>query len=96
MPGAHREDDLRFCAAETIVVGQNTVKVNSKLWAVEDDPNSHGAGELVAVYGAKNVRINNKLVICAIGDEAKPDNALHPVPPTDPETSSPNVFVYGS
>jgi uncharacterized Zn-binding protein involved in type VI secretion len=95
MPGAHREDDSRFCGALTIVEGQGTVKVNSKLWAVDGDPETHGHGELVAVYGAKNVRINGILVICAVGDIAKPDDALHPLPPTDPKEASTDTFVYG-
>lgn len=96
MPGAHRENDLRFCGATTIVNGQSSVWVNSKLWAVEDDPETHGNGQLVAVYGKKNVYINRKHVICAIGDEGLPDDAGHPLPSTDPEEHSSDVFVYGS
>lgn len=94
MPGAHRYNDQRFCSARTIVVGQDSVFVNGRLWAVEDDPETHGNGELIAVYGSRNVYINNKLVICAVGDRAWPDNANHPVPPTDPAEASSDVFVY--
>jgi len=95
MPGAHRDEDLRFCSALTTVTNQNDVYVNNKLWAVEGDPETHGNGQLIAVYGEKNVYIHGKHVICAVGDQAQPDDANHPPPPTDPETASPNVFVYG-
>lgn len=94
MPGAHRHGDSRFCGATTIVSGQSTVKVNGKLWAVAGDENTHGAGNLIPVYGAKNVRINGKLVICAVGDLAAGDNFLHPIPPTDPSGHATNVRVY--
>lgn len=96
IPGAHRQDDLRFCGATTIVVNQPNVYVNSKLWAVEGDPETHGNGDLIAVYGQKNVYIKGKHVICAIGDQADPDAANHPPPPTDPEGHSADVFVYGN
>lgn len=94
MPGAHRQDDSRFCGATTIVSGQGNVRCNGKLWAVDGDQNTHGGGALAAVYGAKNVKINGKLVICAVGDIAGGDNAFHPVPPTDPLGHSTNVRVY--
>lgn len=94
MPGAHRDADLRFCTALTTVIGQNNVFVNGKLWAVENDPETHGHGELIAVTGQRNVYINRKLVICAVGDKAYPDDAMHPYPPTDPQQHSDNVFVY--
>ena len=94
MPGAHRNGDLRFCGAHTIVEGQGTVRVNGKLWAVNNDPEDHGEGRLEAVYGAKNVRINGKLVICAVGDIAGGDLLGHPLPPTDPKQASGDVFVY--
>ena len=95
MPGVHRNGDSRFCGATTTVTGQSTVRVNGKLWAVEGDPSSHGAGNLQSVYGAKNVRINGKSVICAVGDKASGDLEDHPVPPTDPKGHSTNVLVYG-
>lgn len=94
MPKAHRNGDGRFCGASTIVTGQSTVKVNGKLWAVEGDGNSHGGGSLYAVYGAKNIKIEGKKIICAVGDKAGPDALLHPIPPTDPSSGSPNVIVY--
>lgn len=95
MPGSHRNGDSRFCGAATIVQGQGSVYVNGQLWAVEGDPESHGAGNLIAVYGAKNVYINGKLVIVAIGDTATSDDEFHPDPPTDPESASGDVFAYG-
>lgn len=95
MPGAHRVTDSRVCGAVTSGSSQSTVFVNNRLWAVNGDPNSHGGGSLIAVYGAKNVFIENKLVIVAPGDRAGPDAALHPVPPTDPSSASSDVICYG-
>lgn len=94
MPGAHRNDDLRFCTAKTIVVGQGSVYVNGKLWAVEGDPNDHGAGNLIQVYNGGNVYAEGKKIIVAVGDLAEPDNLFHPFPPTDPSTASGDVFAY--
>jgi uncharacterized Zn-binding protein involved in type VI secretion len=93
MPGAHRDGDSRFCGAATIA-SQSTVKVNGKAWAVNGDPSNHGAGNIICVYGAKNVRIGGILVACAVGDKASGDLAFHPVPPTDPAGASGNVYVY--
>lgn len=100
MPGAHRHGDKRFCDAITKVIGQNTVKVNGILWAVEGDIDDHcNEGVLQAVYGAKNVHIQGKLVICAMGDIAGPDRqdcvVLHPTGPTNPKGHSNDVIVYG-
>lgn len=105
MPGAHRNDDKRFCNAKTVVVGQSSVFVNNKLWAVEGDVDTHCfEGELEAIYGPKNVYIENKLVICAIGDAARSDKPIptccgplcpeHPAPSTWPRDKSNNVKVY--
>lgn len=100
MPGAHRNGDSRFCGASTIVVGQSTVFVNGILWAVEGDKDTHCfMGELSAVYGARNVYIEGKRVICAMGDIASDDMAgcfvLHPSGSTNPKGHSPDVQVYG-
>lgn len=100
MPGAHRHNDSRSCGATTIVTGQSTVKVNGILWAVEGDADTHcGGGALSAIYGGKNVYIENKLVICAMGDTAAPDKLgcviLHPAGATDPLGHSNDVIVYG-
>lgn len=101
MPGAHRNGDKRFCNASTIVSGQSTVFVNGKLWAVEDDLDSHCLqGALKPIYGPRNVYIENKHIICAIGDAASSDEPnclpiLKHVPPwTWPRGKSPNVKVY--
>jgi hypothetical protein len=95
MPGAHRDSDSRACNAVTTVENQSTVYVNSKLWAVEGDPNSHGAGNLIAEFGAKNVYIEGKKIIVALGDDAEGDNQEHPKGTTKPTSSSGNVFAYG-
>lgn len=97
MPAAHRHDDLRTCGATTVVSGQSTVFVNNKLWAVDNDENSHGGGELNP--SGTTVFIENKLVIVNAPDDADPDN-LCPLlgpPHCDPDTDagSPNVSCYG-
>jgi hypothetical protein len=93
MPGAHRDGDSRFCGATTIA-SQSKVRVNGKPWAVDGDPSTHGAGNLIQTYGAGNVRIGGVKVICAVGDKASGDLAFHPVPPTDPLGHSNDVSVY--
>lgn len=101
MPGAHRNTDSRFCGATTIVTGQSTVKVNGLLWAVDGDKDTHcNMGSLIPITGAKNVYIQGKLVICAVGDTASPDipgcvPPEHPSGETDPKGHSSDVFVYG-
>lgn len=66
------------------------------LWAVDGDPNTHGAGELIP-DNPKTVFINNKAVI-EHDDPAAPDTLCFTVgaPHCNPETAegSPNVFVY--
>ena len=100
MPGAHRHDDTRFCGATTIVTGQGTVRVNGRLWAVEGDKDTHcNQGGLIASYGAGNIRISGKKVICAVGDSAAPDReaceVLHPTGATNPLGHSNDVIIYG-
>lgn len=96
MPGVHRNNDSRKCGARTRVVGQSTVFINGKLCAVDGDPNSHGGGNLKPVYGAKNVYIEDKRIICALGDTAyNEDRHDHPPGPTDPLGHSNDVIVYG-
>lgn len=100
MPKAHRNGDARFCGAATIVEGQSSVYVNDILWAVEGDPNDHVHGELISTYSKRNIFIEGKRAIVAIGDIAAPDGPdapmfpLHPYPPTDPLEGSPNVIAY--
>lgn len=100
MPGAHRDDDSRFCGAKTIVVGQNKVRVEGKLWAVEGDIDTHcNQGSLSATYGAGNIRISGKKVICAVGDSASSDRlgciVKHPAGATNPLGHSYTVVIYG-
>ena len=94
MPGAHREDDTRYCGAKTEVIQQSTVFVNDRLWAVQGDTCDHADGFLYADYGAKNIYVENKLIICAPGDKATPDDFGHTSPLVDPETSSSDTIVY--
>ena len=102
MPGAHRDNDTRFCGARTIVSGQSTVRVEGRLWAVEGDKDTHcNQGALSAVYGPSNIRISGKKVICAVGDIAASDKAgagcdvKHPAGATNPLGASSTVIIYG-
>jgi hypothetical protein len=71
MPAAHRQFDGRSCGAITIVSGQGSVYVNNKLWAVDGDQNSHGAGGLRP--SGSSVYVEGKLVIVNSPDSAAPD-----------------------
>jgi hypothetical protein len=96
IPGAHRHADPRYCGAGTVVVGQSTVYVNNRLWAVEGDPNTHVAGPLKAIYPPRNIYINQILIIVAPGDTASgADMLFHPPGPVDPAEGSDNVIAYG-
>lgn len=92
MPASHRQDDARSCGATTIVEGQDFCYCNGKLWAVENDPETHGEGRLVSVVGS-TVFINGKKVI-VLGDHAGSDNALHNPPSTYPSQASSSVYAY--
>lgn len=100
MPMVHRDTDLRFCGAQTIVELQKTVLVNFLLWAVQGDIDTHCfQGQLIAVYPPRNVYINFIPVICAPGDHAAPDLGdeccvIHPLPLTWPAKGSTNTYVY--
>lgn len=96
MPGVHRNGDSRSCGASNKVVGQGDVYVNGKLASVDNDPNSHGGGEL----NAKNpkVYINGKLVVIQ-SNSAAPDG-LCPLPggshcSPSATGASGNVFIGG-
>lgn len=67
----HRQTDARTCGAGTVVQGQDFFTVDGQLWAVDKDPNDHGAGELST--SRPWITINGKGVIC-VGDSAAPDN----------------------
>lgn len=70
--GAHRKDDLRTCGGKTVVVGQSTVFVNNKLWAVAGDTVDHGAGGLIPT--GTTIFVENKLIIAHTPDDAYPDS----------------------
>jgi hypothetical protein len=97
MPPAHRHGDLRVCGATTDVVGQSKVKVNGKLWAVKDDPNTHGNGKLI--NSGTTVRIEGKFVIVHAADSASADDKCIPEGPPhcSPDTAqgSDDVSCYG-
>jgi uncharacterized Zn-binding protein involved in type VI secretion len=76
MSYAHRNTDVRACGATTIVNGQNFVKIDGQLWAVDGDPNTDGGGELITSHTW--ITINGKGII-VVGDNANPDG-LCPIP----------------
>lgn len=86
----HRDGDLRACGASTIAEGQDFVFVNGKLWSVEDDPCSHGDGQLIASH--TGIFINGKRVIVHTPDPAKIDDLGHE--DTQTAEGSSNVFAY--
>lgn len=92
MPKAHKHGDARACGATTVVVGQSTVTVNGKLWAVKDDPNTHGEGGLIPT--GSTVSIEGKLVIVHTPDLAKPDLAGHASTADQTATGSDDVTAY--
>lgn len=95
MPQAHLNGQARICGASTVVSGQSTVYVNGQLWAVENDPNSHGEGGLIpSGYG---VFIEGKPIIVHAPDSAQPDLLCPLVPHCDPATAagSGDTFAYG-
>jgi hypothetical protein len=71
MAKCHRHGDTRACGATTVVQGQDFVKIEGQLWAVDGDPNSHGAGELASTRSW--LTINGKGII-AVADNASADN----------------------
>jgi hypothetical protein len=93
MPKAHRHADSRVCGASTIVVGQTSVKVNGRLWAVKDDPNSHGGGELIPSFNS--VTIAGKRVIVHTPDQAKIDGFDHVGMADATSGHSGSVSAYG-
>lgn len=89
----HRDGDPRICGAVTIVQGNNSVFCNSKLVSVDQDPNSHGGGNLNA--SNKQVYVHSKLVVNHSPEPASPDSLCDSDAHCNPVTSggSPNVFV---
>lgn len=93
MPAAHRHGDARKCGATTVVIGQNFVFVNGRLWAVEGDPNTHEEGGLIAATGT-TVKINGKNVIVDGPDPAELDLFGHVDDEDETAGGSTNVFAY--
>lgn len=82
---AHRNNDPRVCGAVTVVIGQSTVFIDGELWAVLDDPNDHGAGNLINTTGS-SVTINGRPVIVHGPDNAAADLRIFP-PHDNPRTA---------
>ncbi len=76
MPAVHRDTDLRLCGATTASVQSRSVYVNSLLWSIDGDPNTHGDGALTAA--TNNVFIGGTAV-CNDNDSAAPDALCAPV-----------------
>lgn len=97
MSAIHRNGDARSCGAATVVSGQSTTFVDSKLWAVAGDKNSHGNGALIP--SGTTVFVEGKLIIVHSPDSAMPDDLCqlsggeHCTPRTAQGSSS--AFCYG-
>ena len=96
MPGIHTKDMARACGAVTVTIyGSQKAKANGKIIAVVGDPNSHGAGELIA--HSNEVYADNILTVNHTPDTAAADALCVPVGPPHCGTStaegSPDVYV---
>ena len=76
MPAIHRNNDARSCGAKTQVQGQTTVFMNGELVSVQDDPNTHGAGNLKADNNDGSIRAGGKTVVL-VGSNSDSDNQSH-------------------
>lgn len=91
----HRNTDGRNCGAQTVVQNQSTVYANGLLVAVNNDPNSHGEGRLIAL--CKEVYVQGIMVANHSPENSSPDSlcpflgGAHCSPSTT--QGSPNVFV---
>lgn len=94
MPASHRNGDSRACGAATIVSGQSTVFVNSQLWSVAGDPNSHGGGPLS--NGLAPTVFIGGIGVIVVGDSAGPDALCIPLggPHCAPNAASGSGDVY--
>ena len=90
----HRHGDSRICGATTIASNFG-VYANSRLVAVDGDPNTHGGGNLIAANN--NVYVGSKLVVNDSPEGAVADALCIPIGPPHcaPVTAggSPNVNV---
>lgn len=68
----HRHNDKRVCGARTRAQCNN-VRVNYRWISIQDDPNSHRNGNLIATITVGKVHAFNKPVIL-INDPARPDS----------------------
>lgn len=93
MPPAHRHDDPRACGAKTVVLNQDSVTVNEKLWAVKGTTNNHGNGQLINSTG-DSVTIHGIPVIVHGPDDSEADN-IHPKSTPKTAGGSDNVSAYG-
>ncbi len=89
----HRDQDKRDCSASTIARSRS-VRVNYRWISINNDPNSHGNGGLIASITPGKVHAESTPVIL-LRDPAKPDR-LCPIPGgphCNPKaaTASPNV-----
>ena len=97
MPPAHRNGDPRVCGATTVVVGQGTTFVDGQLWAVLNDINTDGDGQLIPTFSG--VFIQGLPVIVHTPDHAQEDDLCIPIgePHCDPQTAAGSgaTFAYG-
>lgn len=86
----HRHGDTRVCGATTVSTA-TSVYVNGNLVALDNDPNSHGAGNLIAAVNG--VYAEGKLIV-GHPNEASADN-LCPIPPhCEPDTNEGSTTVF--
>jgi uncharacterized Zn-binding protein involved in type VI secretion len=90
MAAVHRNNDSRSCGART-KAQSSRVFVNNQPVSIEDDPNTHGGGALIA--SVSNVRVNNKKII-VLNDSAKPDAKCPGPNHCNPKASSASSDVY--
>lgn len=93
---AHRQDDLRACGATTEVIGQSSVTIHGKLWAVEGDICSHKGGNLL--HSVNSVTINGKPIIVNKADVTTVNciTPLHLAPMENQTASSCNSVDVGN
>jgi uncharacterized Zn-binding protein involved in type VI secretion len=70
MTQSHRHGDLRTDAETTVVSGQSFVTIDGKLWAVQNDQDTAGGGQLIS--STSWITIDGKPIIIN-GDKAQPD-----------------------
>lgn len=76
MTFCHRHGDSRLCGATTVATKQDFVTIEGKLWACNGDPNTDGAGNLIATETWITI---GGIPIIVVGNHASPDG-LCPIP----------------